>query len=534
MSTTYLNSYEVNSNKQYNSDMNAATYGLSGDALDAAKDEFQKFDTNNVHTPYGVPKFQENKDDGNLNFLLPQYGVQNFINERALWEKGVHNITGEPGWFYFKIFFNFDTKRGLFGNIFDSKLFTNSSDLNNMAQDTANEAMMNYAMGDYGGMMNAMSDYNDLNNQQTEEILNQFDKSTSALRYLLGIRNHYKNSLIYHRILALYKFTYLLSYINRHSPWFFSGISNINKLNAINRDEITKERYIDLICNGDSIDMRLDELLEFYKYATYDNINFREVLPENLRRFDMSIVIMNAPIKYFQTGMFTAAQALNLPQVGSNGSTLLNKALAGINKISSFISGNNIEYFDYKTINGKNNGPQDRLTFEMYTLKECEIDPVSFEGYLPNSISNQQFFRIGNGAIKIKFNRVYKHTFNEWNQTMFGDDGFYYDGNLNKYRNVMPADIYNKLSKEVYDTGAKNNNINRIQAIQKSIYNTFFNKDATAYKALIDFSESIIEDSLINASDPKLMGNIGTNYNENDLVDRFNNLGDQLKNYFKW
>ena len=194
-------------------------------------------------------KFDEDSST-KLDFILPQYGVADFINERALWQKGIHNLTGEPGWFYFKIFFNFKDSKGLFGGI------------------------------------------------MTDEI-----PITSAIRYLYGIRNFYKNSKIKDRILALTRFTYTLSYINSISPWFFIGINNANKLNSLNFNELTKEKSIDIVCNGEAIDMRLNTLLDMYRYACYDEINQKEIIPENLRKFDMSIIIMNAPIKYFQTAM---------------------------------------------------------------------------------------------------------------------------------------------------------------------------------------------------------------------------------------
>ena len=43
--------------------------------------------------------------DGNLNFFLPNYGVEEYLLDRASWQKQLNTITGEPGWFYFKIFF---------------------------------------------------------------------------------------------------------------------------------------------------------------------------------------------------------------------------------------------------------------------------------------------------------------------------------------------------------------------------------------------------------------------------------------------
>lgn len=419
-----------------------------------------------------------NPEENSLDFLLPQYGVQDFINERAIWQKGTHNLTGEPGWFYFKIFFNFHDTKGLFGGILDDII-----------------------------------------------------PNTCAMRYLYGIRKFYSQEQIQDRMLALARFTHTLSYINSVCPWFFIGINGISKLNGIKMDDLSKEKSIEILCNGDAIDMRLNTLLDMYKYACYDEINLKEIIPQNLRKFDMSIVIMNVPIKYFQTGIITSGQNAKMNQIGNNGSTILNKAIKGINEVTSFISGSNTKSFDYKTVNGKANSEDNRLSFQMYTLKNCEIDLSSFENYTPGSMNNQGFFRMGTGSIKINYDRSYKHTFNEWNQMMYGSDGIKFDPNYidNKwYRNGI-----DKSYKNQNNQSASENQKNRIKAIQQSIYNSFFNENTEAYKALIDFSESVIQDSLINVDDPYYLGNIGDNYDQNSYEDIWNKTKNKVKNFFK-
>lgn len=426
-------------------------------------------------------KFDEDSST-KLDFILPQYGVADFINERALWQKGIHNLTGEPGWFYFKIFFNFKDSKGLFGGI------------------------------------------------MTDEI-----PITSAIRYLYGIRNFYKNSKIKDRILALTRFTYTLSYINSISPWFFIGINNANKLNSLNFNELTKEKSIDIVCNGEAIDMRLNTLLDMYRYACYDEINQKEIIPENLRKFDMSIIIMNAPIKYFQTAMLASAKTSKLGQVGHNGSTILNKAISGINKITGLMAGSSTSMFDFKNINGKSNGIDNMLSFQMYTLKNCEIDPISFESYIPSNMNNSQFIKQGLGSIKIKYDRCYKHTFNEWTQMLYGPTGILYDMTASELINAHENLVKKGLDNVTYANNTllnSNTHNERIAAIQKSIYNSFFDKDTEAYKGLIDFSEAVIQDSLINVKDPNYLGNIAENYDETNWEDRWNKAKDKVKTFF--
>jgi len=435
---------------------------------------------NHFKSLLGKDFYNKNLNVSNLDFILPQYGVADFINERALWQKGVHNLAGEPGWFYFKIFFNFKDTKGLFGGI------------------------------------------------MTNEIPN-----TSALRYLYGIRNFYANSKIQDRMLALARFAYTLSYINSISPWFFMGINNANKLNALDLNELTKEKSIDLVCNGDSIDMRLNTLLDMYRYACYDEINQKEILPENLRKFDMSIVIMNAPIKYFQTAMLASAKTSKIGQLGHNGSTVLNKAISGINKIAGLMAGSSINTFDFKNINGSNNGVDNMLSFQMYTLKNCEIDPISFESYVPSNLNNSQFNKQGLGYIKIKYDRCYKHTFNEWTQMLYGTNGILYDKNAWEFKGAH-QNLLNLGINKKYNTNLNNKNTNeeRIAAIQKSIYNSFFDKDDEAYKGLIDFSEMVIQDSLINVNNPEYLGNIAEDYDETNWGDKWNKTKGKIKDIF--
>lgn len=413
-----------------------------------------------------------------LDFLLPQYGVQDFINDRAIWQKGTHNLTGEPGWFYFKLFFNFNDTKGLFGGILNNDIIPN----------------------------------------------------TCAMRYLYGIRDFYKPEKLMDRMLYLARFTYTLSYINSICPWFFMGINGLSKLNGLEFDDLGKEKAIEIICNGESVDMRLNTLLDMYKYACYDEISLKEIIPENLRKFDMSIVIMNVPVKYFQTGMMVSGQDSTLNQIGSNGSTVLNKVINGINKVTSFMNGSNKDTFKYKTLNGEGNSVDNRLSFQMYTLKNCEIDISSFENYNSSSMNNSSFSRLGNGSIKIKYDRSYKHTFNEWNQMMYGSDGLRYDGNSINQGGLLGGITISKYQQE---QTALNNQKNRIQAIRNSIYNKFFNPDTTAYKALIDFSESVIQDSLINVKDPYYLGNIGDTYNENSYEDMWLRTRDKVRNFFR-
>jgi len=402
-------------------------------------------------------------DDLFLKICLPAYGVDDFINERSLWQKGTYNTLGEQGWFYFKIFFDFH----------DSKLFA--------------------------GLL-------DIYNNQT------FLLNTSALRYLYGIRKYYMHERIHERIIALAKFTSLLSYINCACPWFFKSISNISKLNGLNNTEMSKEKSITIQCDADAIDMKLNTLFDLYKYACYDDIYKKEIIPENLRKFDMQIIIMNVPLKYFHSAFLYTNPSTHINQLANLAGTLKGP----LSKISSFISGQDIQYHDFKSLkNSVNPNDKDLMSFQLFTLKNCEfVINESLEGYYSNALSNENFFNLGNNTIKIKYDNVYKHSYNEWEYLFFGST-LISDGNSFSEQNLCQNQFLNKIYTESAainndDSILKTKYKNRINSIKDNINNIFYTPSQNGiYKSLIDFSEKTIKDAMIGITNPYYLGNIG-------------------------
>ena len=301
----------------------------------------------------GISSLKNTDGSGDLNFYIPSYGVEDYIIDRANWQKQLGSITGEPGWFYFKIFFNFNTNYGLLGGILsDTKTSANNSS-------------------------------------------NQFGTPISintAIRYLYNIRKLYAQEQIPHRMLALYKFVGILSYISCEAPWFFKGISGLNNIHGAYIDEFDKNKTISIQCSEEAVDMRLGTLLDLYKFACFDNINCKEIIPANLRKFDMSILFFHIPIKYHQTSV----NDFSFKKIPS----------AGTYDNSKF---------------------SDSISFKMYTFQNCEIDPTSLNSWISDSVSNEVAFSLGKNSIKINYDRVYEHRMNEWLQMMFGSDGFYYN-----------------------------------------------------------------------------------------------------------
>jgi len=262
--------------------------------------------------------------DENYHLEVPQWSYGDFINERNIFIKHLSNGYDEPGWFYFKVFFKFNTDHGLFGGILNDA-YTGTKSVN------------------------------------------------GAAKYLSTCDHLFKYEKLNNRFLSLKMFASLLSYINVYSPWVFSSIKNISSLSRPQIDKFTEDKYIELELNQESIDMRITSLLSLYKYACYDDIYNKEILPENLRKFDMSIVIFEAPVKFvhdiFDKGKF--------------------KSLSSINRKYA-------------------------MSFKMYQLINCEIDLESIGTFIPGELKNETPFELGKNTLKINFDKVYEHHFNEF------------------------------------------------------------------------------------------------------------------------
>lgn len=98
----------------------------------------------------------------------------------------------------------------------------------------------------------------------------------------------------------LEQFVTLLSDINTNSPWYFSTISGIG--DAINRKsvedgkiDVSEDRKITINCLPDAFDNRIGTLLELYRDITWSWVQKKEIIPANLRKFDMAVYIFETP-----------------------------------------------------------------------------------------------------------------------------------------------------------------------------------------------------------------------------------------------
>lgn len=276
-------------------------------------------------------KFIKDYEDLNVN-----WNYSNFFNDRDRWMKGIGDITSEPNWMYFKVFFDFNTTNGLFGGIVNEK----------------------------------------------EAGIRKIS-ATSALGFYLQWAGHYMAENAKARMVSLQKFVKTLNYISNYAPWFFQAIEGLDSL-AIDLQTPLKDRSFRIKCAPDAIDMRLTTLFDFYKFACFDYVNFKEMLPANLRKFNMSIMFFSVPLRFIDTHSKIGATEYKIRGTrGDNGT-------AAMCKIINF--------------------------------KNCEFN-VEKMFNTPASMKNESPFEFSTNTIEIKYQRSFETVVNPYfniKQSMFG------------------------------------------------------------------------------------------------------------------
>lgn len=363
-----------------------------------------------------------------LTQLIPRWGYSDFIRERMNWQKGIDSFGGEPGWFYFKIFFHFNTSTGLFGGILGTS-------------------------GD-----NSV----------------HFPGHNCANKYLEAWKGHYIPESIAQRQKSLKYFVNCLNNISINAPWFFQSVTGLDKVGIENMNEPWKNNSIEIKCLEESIDMRLTKLMDYYKFAAFDYINYKEIIPENLRKFDMTIVLFGLPIRYLDT--------------------------------SSKIMG---EKFSARQLNPEN-GKTNKMTFKLYSFKNCEFDMSSLNASTPSEVTVNEPFQMGKSSIKINYQKVFSGTQDGFGGEFVSDLGLIDYGTSQKtYR----SDISSRLSKMAQAYKKMKNDASAVDTTSKiadtlgvgKYFNMYKNSGLNqAYKALIDETEMMCQDYYNNVGS-KLM-----------------------------
>lgn len=343
---------------------------------------------------------------------LPSWGYTDYMVERLNWQKGLNNVGGEPGWFYFRIFFHFNTRYGLFGGILE------------------------------------------------DEMGKQLSNSNNARTYYNMWGGHYTSLGMEYRAKSLDYFVRQLNNIANKTPWFFKSISGLDKAQITSLTEPFKDNEIEIKCAEESIDMRLTTLFDYYKFACFDYVNLKEILPENLRKFDMSVVVYGVPIRYLDT--------------------------------HSKIKG---KEYKSRTIDSLSN----MMTMKMFTFKDCEFDIENMTSGINSEVSNETAFELGKGnSIKIKYKKVFNYHQNGFSNVILSDLGMFNNFNSDvASRFQKMSDAFNYMKYSSVAVGAADDFVDNYISSKTKFSKWYkFARNAgigSAYKVLIDETEAICQ-----------------------------------------
>ena len=208
-------------------------------------------------------------------------------------------------------------------------------------------------------------------------------------------------------------FVTLLSNINTYSPWYFQNIEGLQE--ALQRPEYTGEFKIDeepkaitIKTLEDSYDNRISTLLDLYKAVAFSKIQHKEILPANLRRFDMSIYIINTPLAYVHYGYGDVEREKE------------RHGLAGKPPVSLTDMGDPEVTFDIPDYREWSTGSSNIFSSaKLIELQGCEIDANSAASAYTEVKSDEPFTM--SHEIKITFKNIVEQRFNDTLNRIIGD-----------------------------------------------------------------------------------------------------------------
>jgi hypothetical protein len=209
-------------------------------------------------------------------------------------------------------------------------------------------------------------------------------------------------------------------YINKNSPYYFQSISGLDQLlksdiKNLHKGASKPQRMGTLTIDClESIDMRIFALSELYRKGIYDYTYQRSMLPENLRKFRMWLVVTEIRNIQLSYGLGDVLNPFSIPSVASAANSLdsFNSQTGFLDKISGL---------NQKSTNTDKAPPENNVlgTDELgpyafiYQFDQCEFD---FDDSYPSygTIDNKGGSQVTN-KFKIHVGRVkdYKIQFNQ-------------------------------------------------------------------------------------------------------------------------
>lgn len=222
----------------------------------------------------------------------------------------------------------------------------------------------------------------------------EYYKYNSAWAYL---KNNYEEE----RAVALKEFITLLSQISSQSPWYFKEISGVDEALTREKWSVGEERKkISIKCLNDPIDRRIESLLSLYRSIVWSHTRKCEVLPANLRKFDMGLFIFSGMIN------------------GVTHTKTINPKSTDIKSNDVIKRGGTREDIQWKTI-GDSNSLTTNAPYKYIEFHNCEISMDSLKsgyGTINNESGIEQEF-----TIDIYFDDCYENEYNPYLLERFGD-----------------------------------------------------------------------------------------------------------------
>jgi len=175
------------------------------------------------------------------------------------------------------------------------------------------------------------------------------------------------------RALYMQKFLYLLHGINNQTPWFFQEIGGL--ADAWKRDfnkPLLIDKKIEITCL-ESIDLRVTALLDLYRKACFDWKYRREVVPLNLRQFEMLVYVYES--RYIQNPNDIALTQDNVDVEYGFGGNLKGELSRNAAEATGRLTGPNETLNDPNTSNvNVTLGVPMSTTRNMFRFSFCEFD----------------------------------------------------------------------------------------------------------------------------------------------------------------
>lgn len=250
----------------------------------------------------------------------------------------------------------------------------------------------------------------------------------------------------------LKRFVNLLSNISSESPWYFTEISGLDA--AIERKQLSGKEFIveeqrskiSIKCLPDAFDDRIGTLLDLYRSVVWSWVTKREVLPANLRKFDMGIFLYEAPTIPFHK--------------------MKKNSLVDLGILNSYEYGELGDGYDYKT------------SYKYFEFHNCEIDYNSSKGNL-SSIGNTEGL-FPEYTIDILFDDCFESRYNE---SMLREIGDFIKWDIMSNLNILPETDNvtfgkNELNNRIgyFDPGFLKNAIQQVAGTGSNIAQGFINK----------------------------------------------------------